>query len=265
MKIPNLSLNQSGAPILSPLSNQAGRTENPLPSQTSQGSSATLSSLSAFAVSHNITDLSYTDNQTLLGYRQDNSLALQASSTLDFKFHQENTRFDLTLSAKALGLAAKDFADPTQPLTIKLNYTQSDLNYSHEIKVSTSKTIRQPADILTDLTDALREIFSRQGDKTISVFLDDEALGALASDPKIKKLFGELLSLIQVLNSLKNTNQERDQYVIALTGKGKPVTNLQEETQIEARENNIEVNITILPPASTEKAAQEKSLPTPAE
>lgn len=221
----------------------------------SSGSPATgeLSTLAQLTYSHEISDFTYSQNETSFMYRaQDNSLAARVQSSLDVRAQREHITLDLTFSAEFLGLTAKDFADGgMQPIRVKVTFEQSQLDISSQVSVNARKTIRKPDDILQDLGSALREVFKDRGNKSVAVILDDEAVQSLFSDKKIAELFAQLIMLLQVVNALKMDDGPTNLYKIFLSGKGKPVIEVDEKTLVEARSVTVEINLTILPPGES--------------
>jgi len=209
-----------------------------------------LSPLAQFVYKYDLVDFSYTSQNTQFAYNKDDkSVALRASSYTDVHLQVARYSLDFTFSAEALGLTAKDFeATGGKPIQLKFSYNQVETQIQSEKKLTISETIRKPKEILKDLTDALREVLKNGGDKSISVLLDDEAANSILGDPKIKKLFMELMSLVKLINSLKNTNDPRDNYAIVVSGKGKPIADYSEVTQIESKSTSIDISLTINPP-----------------
>ena len=68
------------------------------------------SPLLQFAYSHNITELNYTEDQTSIGYRKDNSMALYAHSSTNFQMRQETISIEATFSLSLIHIS-----EPTRP------------------------------------------------------------------------------------------------------------------------------------------------------
>lgn len=222
--------------------------------KTTHSVSPTLSSLSGvaeFAFAMQVDSLNYNHNETTLAYRKDNSLALRASTSINFKLQTEQFRFDITLTAESLGLDQSMFADPTKPLTIQLHYNQSTLNVSHKLSIKEVKTIRTPQEIIQDLVEGITEALRDPENKSIMYTLDEEAMASLIqSDAKMAKLFTELVMIMNMVNLMKKQNEESHDYVIHLSGKGKPYMDIQEEMNGEELRQDYQINITVLPPNS---------------
>ena len=78
----------------------------------------------------------------------------------------------------------------------------------------------------------------------------------------------ELMSFVKLINSLKNTNDPRDNFAIAVSGKGKPIANYSEVTQIESKTTSIDIKLTINPPGfktdqTTEIENEQRIISTP--
>jgi len=208
-----------------------------------------LSGVSSFAMAMHLSELSLNSTTTQFAYRSDNSLAIQAKSQVNFSSKSEEYRFDITLTTEAMGMTEADFTDPTKPMTIKLLYSQSELNISQKITIQEIETLRKPEEIIRDLVTALTDVFKDGGNKTVSYVLDSEAMQSLAqSDPKLSRLFGELVMIMAMVNLMKKQGADRNDYTILLSGKGKPYLNVQQEIKGELINQTYEFNITVLAP-----------------
>ncbi len=211
------------------------------------------SGVTSFAMAMHLSELNLSSNSTQFAYRSDNSLAIQARSQVNFSARTEEFRFDITLSAESLGLTSADFADPSQPMTIRLTYAQSQLQISQKLTIQEIQTLRKPEEIVQDLVKALTEVFKDPGNKTVSYILDSDAVASLAqSDPKLARLFGELVMIMAMVNLMKRQGEDRTDYTILLSGKGKPYLDIQQEIDGELVNQTYEFNITVLAPESKE-------------
>lgn len=225
--------------------------------------STQVSGVSAFALSMHLSELNLSSNSTQFAYRSDNSLAVQAKSTVNFTTKTEEYRFDITASAESLGLTKADFVDPTKPMTIKMVYSQSQLNISQKISIQQVETLRKPEEIIRDLVSALTDVFKDSSNKSVSYVLDSEAMTALAqSDPKLAKLFGELVMIMATVNLMKKQGQASNDYTIFLSGKGKPYLDIQQETEGSLINQTYEFNITVEPPKSGTAGKTPETEPT---
>lgn len=207
------------------------------------------SGVTAFAYSMQVTELNFTDSETKMVVRDDNSLAISAKSSLNVNLKIEQYRFDITLTAESLGLGKDSFADPTKPMNISLKYSQSQLEINQKISIKEVKTLRPAQEILRDLVKGLTAALRDPGNKSIMYTLDEEAVSSLVqSDPKLGKLFGELVMIMAAINLMKKQGEPSNDYVIHLSGKGKPYYDLQEEIDAKGFQKDYEFNITILPP-----------------
>ncbi|MAT43303.1 MAG: hypothetical protein CL609_13265 [Anaerolineaceae bacterium] len=208
-----------------------------------------LSGVTSFAMSMQISELNFSQNETNLVYRKDNSLALHATSSTNINLKTELFTFDITLSAESLGLNKNMFADPLKPITLNLQYTQSELAVSQKISIKKVQTLRTPQEIIQDLVEGLTEALQDPENKSIMYHLDEEAIASLVqSDSKMAKLFSELVMIMNAINLMKKQNQPSHDYIIYLSGKGNPYLEVKEETQAEAYQKEYKINITILPP-----------------
>ena len=212
----------------------------------------TLSGVASFAYSYQLSELSLSSNETSFTYRQDNSLALRASSSTNFRLKTEQITFDVTMTAESLGLTAADFVDPAQPIQIKLNYSQSDLAVHYQASAKTVKTLREPQEILRDLVNGVAETLGKRRNATMRYELDAEAVQSLLqSGPEVAKAFYEILMIMNAINMMKKQAGSEEESVIKLSGKGNTYLDVQEETSGEMVQSSYEFNITILPPGST--------------
>jgi hypothetical protein len=217
--------------------------------EISSSGGALLSGVASFAFSKQLTELNISSTETSFTYRKDNSLAIHARSQLNFKARSEEYRFDITLTAESLGLDRSAFADPKKPMTIQLQYAQSELQISHKLSIQEIKTLRTPQEILQDLSEALTEVFRDPGNKSVCYILDSEAIQSLIqSDPKMAELFSELVMVMAMVNLMKRQGEASNDYTIFLSGKGKPYLDIQEEIDGEMINTSYQFNITIIPP-----------------
>lgn len=91
--IPSVFLNTANSAIFPPSFKQNSISEK----RTSGGSD--LSDVTSFAVSMQLTELNYSIMETNFAFRKDNSLALQASSTKNYKLNSEVYKFEIMLTA----------------------------------------------------------------------------------------------------------------------------------------------------------------------
>ncbi|MBA4383393.1 MAG: hypothetical protein C0410_01520 [Anaerolinea sp.] len=209
-----------------------------------------ISGLSSFALSMRFAELNYANSSSVMMYRSnDNSLALKASRSVNINLKMEKIQFDLTLSAESLGLDASAFGNKLEPLILKLQYTQTELMISNDIQIKQHKTLRSPQEIIQDLVKGLTTAMQDPDKRKIIYTLDDEAVQALVqSDPKIAKLFGELVMIMNAVNLMKDQSHGNQDYTIMLSGKGKPYTEVSEDVDIKGFAKEYSINITVLPP-----------------
>lgn len=219
------------------------------PDTTSESSPA-ISPVSQFAISHELQELSFKAEETFFAYRSnDHSKTIEAHRTVDIQLRQERYSFDITLSADALGLSAVDFAKYGDgPIEFTFSFQRQVTKIRYSTSTSVHKTSRKPGEILRDLAKAIGKILKDHGSKSISYELDDEARGALAGDPKMGKLLGELVMIMAMINLMKNRYEPSRDYLIKLNGKGKPNVKHQENLSIRTDVVQVDFRITITPP-----------------
>ena len=256
------SLASTSVKTSTPVSNLSVESKETSEKRTGDSTSG-LTGVSAFAISMQLSELSLSSNSTQFAYYSDNSLAVQARSQVNFTAKSEEYRFDITMTAESLGLTKDDFADPTKPMTIRLTYSQSELNISQKISIQQIETLRKPEEIIRDLVSALTEVFKDPSNKSVSYLLDSEAMKSLAgSDPKLARLFGELVMIMATINLMKRQGEASNDYTILLSGKGKPYLDIQQETEGSLISQTYNFFITVEPPGSSEEIPAESTADT---
>ena len=206
------------------------------------------------SISREITDLTISQEETAFAYyKQDNSMAMQAHSQMDIHLHQEVYQFDITYSAEALGLTAKDFPS-NKPMVLKYAYQQQEVNFSRVVSMQLVKRVREPQEVLSDLAKALSEVLRDNGNKSVSYMLDDEAFQAiLGGGSEVLKYFTQLVMLMATINLSKKAGNSNN-YMIQVSGKAKPLIEYQEKTNMESNLRSINFSITINPPGEQSTA-----------
>jgi hypothetical protein len=224
-----------------------------------------LSALTQFVYSHEFTEFSYISDETIIGYRsKDNSMALRAHSRTDLHLQQEKISLEITYSAEALGLTAKDFertGGKSIELFFSLRQTQTRLEYKSTTELT--RTMRKPEDILRDLSKALVDALRDKGSGSISLRLDDEAIQALMQDENFAKLFKEIMLIISFINMLKRMQGEKGQREVHISGKGEPILNYDESLSVDSKETIMDFKLTILPPGYRAEAVPLQAIPEP--
>ncbi len=262
MSISNItpsSLASTSVKTSTPVSNLSVESKETSEKRTGDSTSG-LTGVSSFAISMRLSELSLSSNTTQFAYYSDNSVAVRAKSQVNFTTKSEEFRFDITMTAESLGLTKDDFADPSKPMTIRLTYSQSELNISQKITIQQIETLRKPEEIIRDLVSALTEVFKDPSNKSVSYILDSEAMTALAgSDPKLARLFGELVMIMAMVNLMKQHGEASNDYTILLSGKGKPYLDIQQETEGSLISQTYDFFITVEPPGSSEEIPAEST------
>lgn len=226
-------------------------------------SSDRLSALTQFGYSHEFTEFSYSSDETVIGYRsKDNSMALRAHSHTDLHLQQEKISLQVTYSAEALGLTAKDFERTGgKPIELSFSFKQTETRLEYKSTTELMRTMRKPEDILRDLSKALVDALRDKGGGAISLRLDDEAIQALMQDENFAKLFKEIILIISFINMLKRMQGEKGQREVRISGKGEPILNYDESLSVDSKETMIDFKLTILPPGSKAEAAPVEAIP----
>jgi hypothetical protein len=215
-----------------------------------KGSSSLLSPLAQMAYSYQLTDLAVNAKQTSFAYNNDDqSQSMKATSEIDAHLQQEKISLDFKFSAEALGLTAKDFeANGGQPIKVNFAYQQTITQVKYTSTTQIVKNLRSPQEVIGDLASALSRVMRNRGNKSVSYILDDDAMKALLSDPKIMKLMEELVLVMAAINLMKQSGPSTA-YTIYVSGTGKPTVEKQENEEIQSKQVNVALSITINPPA----------------
>ncbi len=104
------SLASTSVKTSQPVSNLSVESKETSEKRTGDSTSG-LTGVSAFAISMRLSELSLSSNSTQFAYYSDNSVAVRARSQVNFTTKSEEYRFDITMSAEALGLTKDDFTD----------------------------------------------------------------------------------------------------------------------------------------------------------
>jgi hypothetical protein len=215
-----------------------------------------LSPLASFALNHQVLDLSVSAEQTQFSmHSSDNSIAMRLHSTTDFQASIERMTLDFEFSAESLGLTAKDFeATNGKPIQFNFAVQRESMSFSLEQNISVQKTIRSADEVLTDIAKGIGEVLKQRGDKGIALVLDQEAIQSLlGASGSSGQLVDEVVRLLIWINTLKLGKGDKQLYALFVSGKGKPVVNVEEKKHVNIQALQMNVNITIHPPA--QKAA----------
>jgi len=253
MNINNLAPNINGKNLLSS-TQEVIRRDSSTPT-IGETDTPMISPLAQLVYTHELTDLTFNSNQTSYAYyKQDNSLAMQASSEVNTHLQEEKISLSLTFSAESLGLGAKDFeANGGKPITLEYFMSQTVTQVHYTSKTSLVQTQRTPTQVLTDLAKGLSDTLRDRGNKSVSYVLDEEAMKSILSDSKMTKLLSELVLLMATINMMKRTGSHRD-YVIYVSGKGKPYMDHQEKLDIQSKQVIVNYKVTINPPQAVKAA-----------
>lgn len=208
------------------------------------------SDIAQFALSYQLSEVSYSSSETSFSYaNQNRSIAMCVRSTNNISMRIENLSLDFTFSAEVLGLTAEDFQSTGgHPIQLKINLQESDIHISNKINTQLQKKVKKPEEIISELVKAILDVLSKKGNKTISLRLDTEALQALASLGETKDVIGSILALVSLINSKKMAQEASTHYEIMVSGKGKPVLDVENQTECDASQTNVDMTITINPP-----------------
>jgi hypothetical protein len=211
------------------------------------------SSLAALSARTGWTEVSENSNSTLFSYRSDGSLSLQAETSLNFSSRSQETQIELTLSAdnfKANLFGPEAFKNG--PIQFEFKYWNDTQQIETHTTIQQVNPLRSVGDILQDIGTVLNDILKSDSDKNVHLELDQEAIRALFSDPKVKGLMKELTALICMLNSLATHGGPRDSYTIQVSGKGKPYLDVRQSTSIQAESDHFDLKLIIVPPKATQ-------------
>jgi hypothetical protein len=222
-----------------------------------------LSPLASFALNHQVLDLSVNTEQTQFLMRSsDNSIAMRLHSTTDFQASIERMTLDFDFSAESLGLTAKDFAATKgKPIQFSFAIQRESMSFSLEQNIHVQKTIRSADEVLTDIAKGIGEVLKQRGDKGIALVLDQEAIQSLlGASGSSGELVDEVVRLLIWINTLKLGKGDKQLYALFVSGKGKPVVNVEEKKSINIQSIQMNVNITIHPPVESQSTASQEEL-----
>ena len=247
------SLNSGWNPKQAPISTSSMNVDLKTSSeQYSMNVSDGLSPMASFALNHQVLDLSVSAESTQFVLRSnDNSVAMRVHSVTDFKASVERMTLDIQFSAEALGLTAKHFEGTKgKPIQFSLSLQRESLYMSYEQNISVEKTIRTADEVLTDIAKGIAEVLRQPGDKGIALSLDDEAVQSLlGASGKSGELWDEIVQLLIWINTMKLSQGKKELYAIEISGKGKPIIHVDEKTSVNIEALQLDINITINPPA----------------
>lgn len=254
----NISILQpksGGALVSMPVVKKEPTAESDSAVQTSS-TTTSLSPLAEFIYTNELREVSISAEETSFSYyKQDGSLAVQSHSQLNYHSTEEKHSFQFTFAAEALGLTAKDFeSNNGKPIQLNLSFSYSQSDISYKRNSTTRNTTRDAADIIGDISKAVGKVMSQRGKKQVFLELDEDALKAIGGDKEICLLLAELVTFIAVMNSM-NQDGAASHYLVEVSGKGKPVTEIDEQLNVENKTVQVDYNITINPP-QTQAASQ---------
>jgi hypothetical protein len=207
------------------------------------------SGLAAIASTYGLSEVSLQSDQVTWGYRQNGSLALHATSSINLTARRQDVAVEMSLSADALGVKLPSSLFQNGPLEFNLSYQFKTAQVSTRTQARIVKTTRTPEEILRSLSKALGEALGKGGDKSVSVVFDEEAIKSLMGDAEMSKAIGALLSLIMVINAMAAQNQAKDHCAITISGKGEPYLDVATQTSANVAETNIQIHVVINPPS----------------
>ncbi len=198
-----------------------------------------LSALSHVALKQGWSEVQFSAESSKFAYRRDGSLALSVHTRTSLIAHLEEVSIEIKLPASLLGEGIK----LDSPLTIELQAWDQHLSVQTSKSASFIRPTRRVEEILTDILQAVREAFGHKGVKSLTLLFDEEALRILSADEKLRKAIQDILALVQMINALRQDDQEAEALVAHISGKGKPYWQVTQDHSILAEEKRVTVKL----------------------
>ena len=224
--------------------------------QTAGHTTSSLSLAARIAASHRVQDLNVSSSSSSFNIQAGSGLQLYTESTFNLHSHTESIQLSFDFSAEALGLPAESFSSSGEPFELSFSFQQRSFQISRQTQTGVYKTLRPAPDIVHDFARAVSDVLRHPGNKAVMYQLDEEARQALSGDREVMELFSQLVMLIGMINLTRDPYQASDKYLIQISGKGSPLIRYQENTQVEEHAIQVQVNIRIHPPQTTQSVEE---------
>ncbi|MCX8063081.1 MAG: hypothetical protein N3D16_10920 [Anaerolineales bacterium] len=211
-----------------------------------------LSELGRLVLKQGWSEAQFTAQSTKLVFRRDGSLALSVQTHTSFSFRRQEITLEVYLPASILG----EGFTMQSPLVIEIEAWDEHLHLQFSRQITLIRPTRRVEEILFDILNAVQEAFGRRDIKSLRLFFDEEALKIIAADEKLRKLVGELLSLIQMIQALRQKEPLGDTLTVSISGKGRPYWQVNDERSVEIEETTISLRFVFQPGDSDLRAGR---------
>ncbi len=184
-----------------------------------------------------------------------------ARFSLNYAERLESLNLSFTFSAESLGYTQENFkAFGGKPIELKFEFFQQTIEYVKESKLTIQETKRTAEEIITDIANALRDVFLKKGDKSVLLSMDADAFQTLLENADTRSMLDDIVALIGLINDMRTNGGARDHYQIYISGKGKPKIDYEESVDVKVEGSRISIRVTIQPPL--EAAGHSENTPT---
>ncbi len=241
VQVSTLHFSQAGA-LLSASWGAAGEKQ----ASPQAGAPLALSEVSQLTLRQGWSEVQFSAQSSRLAFRRDGSLALVVQTSSSFTARSQETLLEVHLPASLLG----EGVELKEPLVLEFEAWDEALHIQASRQISLVRPTRRVEEILSDILEAVQEAFRGKEAKSLRLFFDEEALKILSADEKLRRLIQELLSLVQLIQALRQEEQPDETLWITISGKGKPYLQVSEEKTVESEASRLRVRL-IFQPAET--------------
>ncbi len=219
-----------------------------------------LSPTSQMAMEYGMQEMNFSSGWVKMKFDLDGNVSARVSHSVNYSQQAESLNMDFTFTAESLGISDDVFKSlGNEPIQLRFDLSQFMLDYKRETTLTVQQTKRSAGEIITDIAKALKFVFSRKGDESVKLILDNEAFETLIGDARASEMIDNIIALIGIINQLRLHGGPRNYYEIYVSGKGKPVVNLDDKVDVSIKSSQITIQITILPPAEKPAAIEASS------
>jgi len=204
-----------------------------------------LSEVSRVLLRQGWSEAHFSAQSSRLAFRRDGSLALLVQTSFSFTARQQETLIEIRLPAAVLG----EEMELKAPLILEFEAWDERLHIRASCRVSRVRPTRRVEDILFDILKAVQEAFRGKEAKSLRLFFDEEAVKILAADEKLRKLVQELLSLVQIIQTLRRGEREEEPLWVTISGKGKPYRTVSEAVAVQSEATRLRLRLIVQAPA----------------
>lgn len=205
-----------------------------------------LSEISQAVLWQGWSEVHFSAQSSRFAYRRDGSLALAVHTSTSFSARRQEFSVEVHLPASVLGEGVTLKA----PLVIESHAWDEHLHLRTVRQATRIRPTRRVEEILSDILKAVQEAFQGKEAKSLRLVFDEEAIRILSTDEKLRKLVEELLSLIQIIQALRQKETRGETQIVYISGKGKPYWQVNEEQTVEIEETRVSLRFVFQPSES---------------